>query len=73
VSLKLLAKASTDALLQTGVYGLQQKVAKLCREGGTVKFTTMAGTELTGDVLTASMTPEVLPELYSPCSPWCWG
>ncbi len=64
VSLTLLAKGTTDALTQTAVYGVQQKVDKLRREGGTLKFTSLAGTVLVGDVLFARFAPELTKELY---------
>jgi hypothetical protein len=65
ISLQFLATATTDALLQTGIDGLQQKLDKLRREGGTLKFTTQAGTTLVGDVLYADFTPEFAKELYA--------
>jgi hypothetical protein len=52
-------------LLQTAIYGLQQKVEKLRREGGTLKFTTLAGTELVGDVNYCTFKPEFDPAYYS--------
>lgn len=64
ISLTLLAKATTDQLLQTAVYGLMQKLDKMRREGGTLKWTTQAGTVVVADVLFAAVKSEITPELY---------
>lgn len=64
ISLTLLAKTTTDALLQTAVQGLMMKLDKMRREGGTLKWTTQAGTVVVADVMFAKITPEITPELY---------
>lgn len=64
IALKFLAKTTTDALLQTAIYGVQQKVDKLRREGGTLKYTTQAGTEIVFDVEYARFNPEFRTEYY---------
>lgn len=64
ITLTLLAKGTTDALTQTAVNNVQQKIEKLRRDGGTLKFTTQAGTTVVADVNFARMTPEITKELY---------
>jgi hypothetical protein len=64
VALKLMAKATTDALLETAIYNVQRKVSKLRREQGTLKFTTQTGDPLVADVLFAQFRPEFTPEYY---------
>lgn len=64
ISLTLLAKTATDQLTQTAVQGLMMKLDKMRREGGTLKWTTGAGTVVVADVLFAQVKPEITPELY---------
>jgi len=65
ISLTLLAKTATDALTQTAVQGLMMKIDKMRREGGTLKWTTQAGTVVVADVLFAQVKSELTLELYA--------
>lgn len=65
VALTILAMGATHALTQTAIYGVQQKIEKLRREGGTLKFTSQAGNALVGDVHFARFKPEFSKELYN--------
>jgi hypothetical protein len=58
VSLTIFAQATTDRFLEIGIQEIQQKIGKLRRERGTLKFTTQAGTELIADVNLARFKPE---------------